>query len=56
MTQSEVAHQREQIRLEWDANQRVLTDFTSTARHKYIAKRQENIGAYYEEITRYMPP
>lgn len=51
---SEVARLREQIELEYQASQRVFTDFTATARHDYIAKRQENIGVCFEELKKLM--
>ena len=47
---SEVARLREQIELEYQATQRVFTDFTPTAKHEYITKRQENIGVCFEEL------
>lgn len=55
MTQSEVARLRERIALEYQASQRVFTDFTSTSRHEFITKRQENISACFEELSRLMP-
>lgn len=56
MSQSEVARLREQIELEYQACQRVFTDFTHTAKHEYITKRQENIGICFEELSKLMPP
>jgi hypothetical protein len=53
---SEVARLREQIELEYQATQRVFTDFTATARHEFITKRQENIAACFEELKQLMPP
>ena len=52
---SEVARLREQIELEYQASQRVFTDFTPTAKHAYITQRQENIGACFEELSKLMP-
>ena len=54
MTKSEVARIREQIELEYQASQRVLTGFTPTARHEFISKRQENIAGYFRDLTKYM--
>ena len=54
--QSEIARLREQIAREYQASQRVFTDFTPTARHEYITQRQENIAVHYEELKRYMSP
>ncbi|HZO74832.1 MAG TPA: hypothetical protein VFB60_21680 [Ktedonobacteraceae bacterium] len=56
MSQSEVARIREQIRLEYEASQRIFTDFTLTARHQYITKRQENIGVCFEELSKLLSP
>jgi hypothetical protein len=56
MSQSEVSRIREQIRLEYEASQRIFTDFTLTARHQYITKRQENIGACFEELSKLLSP
>ncbi len=53
---SEVACLREQIELEYQATQRVFTDFTPTAKHEYITKRQENIGVCFEELKKLLPP
>ncbi|HLG66063.1 MAG TPA: hypothetical protein VKY19_29365 [Ktedonosporobacter sp.] len=53
---SEVARLREQIRLEYEASQRVFTSFTPTAKHQYITQRQENIGACFERLSKLMPP
>ena len=52
--QSEIARLREQIAREYQASQRVFTDFTLTARHEYITKRQENIAGHYEELKKYL--
>lgn len=52
---SEVARLREQIRLEYEASQRIFTGFTATAQHQYITKRQENIGACFERLRELMP-
>ncbi len=54
MAESEVARLREQIRLEYEASRRILNDFTPTARHEFISRRQENIQAYFTELQRYM--
>ena len=54
MNKSEVARLREQIELEYQACQRLLTGFTPTARHDFITKRQENIARYFQDLTRYM--
>ena len=54
MNKSEVARLREQIALEYQASQRLLTGFTPTARHDFITKRQENIARYFQDLTRYM--
>ncbi len=54
--QSEVARLREQIELEYQASQRVFTDFNLTARHEYITKRQDTIGNCFEELSKLMPP
>ena len=53
---SEVARLREQIRLEYEASQRVFTDFTPTAKHEYITKRQETIAVCFQELQQYMTP
>ena len=51
---SEVAQLRERIALEYQAANRVFTDFTPTARHEFIIKRQENIAVYFKELQQYM--
>ena len=51
---SEIARLREQIFREYQASRRVFTDFTPTARHEYITKRQENIAVHYEELKKHM--
>lgn len=56
MSQSEVARIRERIALEYQASQRIFTDFTPTAKHAYITKRQENIGACFEELSKLLSP
>jgi hypothetical protein len=53
---SEVARLRRQIALEYQATQRVLTDFTPTAKHEYITKRQETIAVCFRELQQYMNP
>ena len=55
-SRSEVARIREQIRLEYEAANRVFADFTATAAHEFITKRQENIEACYTKLTQYMHP
>lgn len=52
---SEVARLREQIALEYEAAQRGLTGLAATARHQFITKRQENIGACFEKLSKIMP-
>ena len=52
---SEVARLKAQIELEYQAAQRVFTDFTPTAKHAYITQRQENIGVCFEELSKLMP-
>jgi hypothetical protein len=47
---SEVARLREQIALEYHSAKRVFTDFTPTAQHEYITKRQENIAIHFAEL------
>lgn len=56
MSQSEVTRLREQIRLEYEASQRIFTHFTPTAKHAYITKRQENIGVCFEELSKLLSP
>ena len=53
---SEVARLRERIALEYQAANRIFQDFTPTARHAYITKREESIAACYQELTNYMTP
>ena len=53
--QSEIAKIREQIQLEYEAAQRTFTDFTPTAQHAYISKRQENISRYFAELKTLLP-
>ncbi len=53
---SEVARLREMIALEYQAANRMFTDFTPTGRHDYITKRQENIEACFKGLTQYMSP
>lgn len=53
---SEFARIREQICLEYEAARRVFTDFTPTATHEFITRRQENIEACYTELIQYMNP
>ncbi len=54
--ESEVARLRERIALEYQAASRVFTDFTPTARHEYITKRQQNIEACYQDLKKHMSP
>jgi hypothetical protein len=54
--QSEVTRIRERIALEYQASQRIFSDFTLTSRHDFITKRQENIGECFEELSKLMPP
>lgn len=56
MSDSEVARIRRQIEAEYEASQRVLSDFTPTARHAYVLQRQENIARYFEKLKQYMKP
>jgi hypothetical protein len=56
MGHSDVARLRERIEQEYRASQRVFTEFTPTAKHEYITKRQENIGICFEELSKLMPP
>jgi hypothetical protein len=53
---SEVARLREQIALEYQAANRIFTDFTPTAKHAFITKRTENIARYFEELKQIIPP
>jgi hypothetical protein len=56
MNKSEVAQLRERIELEYQAAHRVFTDFTLTARHEFITKRQENIAVCFDELTKHISP
>ena len=56
MATSKVAQLRAQIALEYQASKRIFTDFTPTARHEYLIKRQENIAGYFEELKKHMSP
>lgn len=56
MAQSEIARLRERIEQEYLASKRVFTNFTPTAKHEYITKRQENIGLCFDELSKIMPP
>jgi len=51
---SEVARLKECIACEYQAANRLFTDFTPTARHTYIAKRQETIAACFQELQQYV--
>lgn len=53
---SEIARIREQIRLEYEAARRIFADFTPTATHEFITRRQENIEACYTELIQHMNP
>ncbi|HEY0757359.1 MAG TPA: hypothetical protein VGD98_25625 [Ktedonobacteraceae bacterium] len=46
MADSDVARIRRQIALEYEASRRVFADFTTTAMHEFITKRQENIAVF----------
>ena len=54
MVESEVARIKRQIELEYEASNHIFTGFTSTARHDFISKRQENIGVCFEKLKKYM--
>jgi peroxiredoxin len=54
--QSELARLRAQIILEYQASKRVFTDFTPTARHEFLIKRQENIAACFDELKKHVAP
>jgi hypothetical protein len=54
MAHSEIARIREQIRLEYEATSRILHDFTPTARHEFITKRQENIERCFVQLQAHM--
>jgi len=56
MAESDIARLRERIALEYESPKRVFTDFTPTAQHEYITKRQENIAACFQDLTKIMPP
>jgi len=56
MSQSEVARIRQQIADEYQSVQRVFTDFTPTAKHEFLTKRNENIANHFEELQKHMPP
>jgi hypothetical protein len=53
---SEVARLRRQIALEHQAAQRIFTDFTPTAKHEYLTKRQENLQRYHQELLKLVSP
>jgi hypothetical protein len=53
---SEIARLREQIAMEYQASQRVFTEFTANGRHEFISKRQENIARIFEDLRQYMSP
>lgn len=48
--QSEVARLRQQIEAEYAAAQRGLTGVAVTAKHAFISKRMENIGACQQQL------
>jgi hypothetical protein len=52
---SDIARIKSQIAMEYEATQQLFTGFTSTARHDFITKRQENIGLYCQELMQYIP-
>ena len=52
--ESEIARIRQQIELEYQSAMRVFTDFSETARHEFINKRQEGIAACFSELKKYM--
>lgn len=56
MSASEIARLREQITLEYEACKQVFEGFSATANHAFITARQENIEAYYRELTCYISP
>ena len=45
MSESEVAHIREQIACEYQSAQFVFEGFTSTGKHEFLTKRQENVSS-----------
>jgi hypothetical protein len=53
---SEVTRLKEQIMLEYQAAQRVFTDFTPIAQHEFITKRQEHIADCYLQLKQYITP
>ena len=53
---SEVVQIRQQIVLEYEAANRVFTDFTATGTHAFITKRQENIESCFISLQKYMTP
>jgi len=55
-SRSEVAKLREDIRLSYEAAQRALNDPAMVGRHDFIQKREENIGACFVELTKYVEP
>ena len=56
MEGSDVARLKAQIAAEYQAVNRLFTDFTPTARHELITKRQERIASCFEELQKHMPP
>ena len=56
MSQSEVARIRQQIADEYQSVQRVFTDFTPTAKHEFLTKRNENIANHFEELQKHISP
>jgi hypothetical protein len=53
---SEVTRLKRLIDLEYQAAQRVFTDFTPTAKHAYLTERQENIAAYHQKLLKIVSP
>jgi uncharacterized protein YbaP (TraB family) len=56
MSQSEVARLRQQIAEEYQAASRLFCEFTETARHDFITKRQEHVASYFEQLTQHVSP
>jgi hypothetical protein len=56
MAESDVSRIRRQIALEYEAAHHIFTDFTPTARHAYITKRQQNIEGFYQELKKIVTP
>lgn len=56
MPGSEVARLRQRIQEEYEAAHRALHAPAMMAKHAYITKRQENIGACFEELSELLSP